>query len=227
MISVILSNEAFLIMSLHSHLCSDEIIGWMGGTITDDLIEIKGAFPVNAIAHENGRINVEMDVEHALMVRTEIETLGMNIVGWYHSHPTFDVLPSVMDIANQISYQDISTQLFLGGIISPYYSTQKLEGLFTIFHIKKNNEEFKWNGYHPAYSLKFTLKYVDVSEEIINKAIKIIEEYKQHNRYVQPSKNWKKGLNVSQKIEKAMESLGLTPNQLIKLRSSIIKDNNN
>ena len=48
-----------------------------------------------------------------------------------------------MDIANQISYQDISTQLFLGGIISPYYSTQKLEGLFTIFHIKKNNEEFK------------------------------------------------------------------------------------
>ena len=53
----------------------------MGGTITDDLIEIKGAFPVNAIAHENGRINVEMDVEHALMVRTEIETLGMNIVG--------------------------------------------------------------------------------------------------------------------------------------------------
>ena len=44
---------------------------------------------------------------------------------------------------------------------------------------------------------------------------------------MQPSKKWKKGLNVSQKIEKAMESLGLTPNQLIKLRSSIIKDNNN
>jgi proteasome lid subunit RPN8/RPN11 len=220
--SVIIDSEAMLIMSLHSHLCSDEVIGWMGGIVSDNCIEIKGAFPVQALAHENGRINVEMDVEHALTVRSEIETLGFNILGWYHSHPTFEVLPSVMDIDNQISYQDISTQCFLGGIISPYFSTHKLEGVVTIFQVKKNNEEYRRNGYHPAYSVKFNIKYGEVNEESIKKAVKLVEEYKTHNKFVQPAKKWKKGLSVGQKIQKALENIGLSPSQISEINSVLL-----
>ena len=142
---VLIESEAMFIMSLHAHLCSDEVIGWIGGLITDDCIEIKGAYPVKALAHDNGRINVEMDVEDALNVRTEIENHGLKIVGWYHSHPTFDVMPSVIDIDNQVNYQEISTEYFLGAIIGPYLSVHKFEGLLTVFHVKKNKEEYNEN----------------------------------------------------------------------------------
>lgn len=30
------------------------------------------------------------------------ELYGMRVVGWYHSHPSFPALPSVIDIANQL-----------------------------------------------------------------------------------------------------------------------------
>jgi proteasome lid subunit RPN8/RPN11 len=30
------------------------------------------------------------------------ELYGMQVVGWYHSHPSFPALPSVIDIANQV-----------------------------------------------------------------------------------------------------------------------------
>ena len=194
----------------------------MGGIITEDCIEIKGAFPVQALASENGKINVEMDVEDALNVRTDIETNGFKIVGWYHSHPTFEVMPSVIDIDNQINYQNISSEYFLGGIISPYFSTHKLEGLVTIFHVKKNNEELIRNGHHPAYSVKFNVKAGDISENILKKAVSLVKEYKNHRRFVQMNKKWKKGLNVAQKITKALETIGLSPSQILEINSALI-----
>jgi proteasome lid subunit RPN8/RPN11 len=33
------------------------------------------------------------------------ELYGMSVVGWYHSHPSFPALPSVIDIANQLQMQ--------------------------------------------------------------------------------------------------------------------------
>lgn len=30
------------------------------------------------------------------------ELYNMTVVGWYHSHPSFPALPSVIDIANQL-----------------------------------------------------------------------------------------------------------------------------
>lgn len=219
---VIVDAEAMMIMSLHSHLCSDEIIGWMAGTIDPDSIHIQKAFPVKALAHENGRINVEMDVENALTVRTEIEEIGLKIVGWYHSHPTFEVTPSLMDIDNQINYQDISTEYFLGGIISPYMSTHKLEGLFTIFHVKKNKEEHKRNGYHPAYSIKFNVQSGEISQKCIDFAMALINDYKEHKKFIVPSKKWKKGLTIAQKISKALEYFGLTVEQISQIYNVLI-----
>jgi proteasome lid subunit RPN8/RPN11 len=42
----------------------------------------------------------------ALQVTEVIADLyGMSVVGWYHSHPSFPALPSVIDIANQLQMQ--------------------------------------------------------------------------------------------------------------------------
>jgi proteasome lid subunit RPN8/RPN11 len=35
------------------------------------------------------------------------ELYNMRVVGWYHSHPSFPALPSVIDIANQLQVRCI------------------------------------------------------------------------------------------------------------------------
>ena len=42
--------------------------------------------------------NVEVNPESAEKARRRADELSEEILGWYHSHPTFDVNPSNMDI---------------------------------------------------------------------------------------------------------------------------------
>ena len=35
----------------------------------------------------------------------EIEKNNMSVVGWYHSHPTFEPNPSIRDIETQLKFQ--------------------------------------------------------------------------------------------------------------------------
>ena len=211
---VTVHSDAMFTMSFHSHLCTDEIIGWLAGSVSDDIIEIRQAFPVKALIHENGRINVEMDAEDAVEVRSQIEENELSIVGWYHSHPTFEVHPSLMDIDNQLNYQGISEKYFLGGIISPYFSVNKIEGVFTVFCVKKNSEEMKRNGYHPAYSVRYNVTEEEISQECIRNAKEMVIGYKEHRKFVNVGKKWKKGITVSEKIEKALKGLRVKENDV-------------
>jgi len=44
---------------------------------------------------------VEMDPESAQQAQKTSESKNQTILGWYHSHPIFEVNPSNMDIENQ------------------------------------------------------------------------------------------------------------------------------
>jgi hypothetical protein len=50
---------------------------------------------------------------HTLLQVTEVinELYNMRVVGWYHSHPSFPALPSVIDIANQLQVRMVDTAL--------------------------------------------------------------------------------------------------------------------
>lgn len=63
---------------------------------------------------ESAQRNVEM-----------IKQRGQTLLGWYHSHPKFEVNPSHIDVVNHNMYQkmfDEQGTQFFGLIISPYYS---------------------------------------------------------------------------------------------------------
>ena len=51
-----------------------------------------------------------MDPVGQMFATEAIAKHGMSVVGWYHSHPDFQPIPSVTDVDNQASYQ----QLFQG-----------------------------------------------------------------------------------------------------------------
>ena len=68
-----------------------------------------------------------MDPESEIKARDHFGEKGLIVVGWYHSHPTFEPNPSIRDIENQQNYQQLfkrwdSSEPFVGIIVSPYDS---------------------------------------------------------------------------------------------------------
>ncbi|EED89082.1 predicted protein, partial [Thalassiosira pseudonana CCMP1335] len=64
-----------------------------------------------------------MDPVSQIYAREAIDNHGMSVVGWYHSHPTFQPDPSVTDIENQANYQQLKTGSvcpFVGLIVGTY-----------------------------------------------------------------------------------------------------------
>jgi histone H2A deubiquitinase len=53
-----------------------------------------------------------------------IQYAGLEVVGWYHSHPTFPPNPSLQDIQTQVRVQQWFAKTlapFVGIIVAPYY----------------------------------------------------------------------------------------------------------
>ena len=53
-----------------------------------------------------------MDPESEMKAREVFAHKGLSVVGWYHSHPTFEPNPSVRDIEYQQLYQVIIHTLY-------------------------------------------------------------------------------------------------------------------
>lgn len=47
----------------------------------------------------------EMDPVSQTQASEELASIGLSVVGWYHSHPTFAPNPSVRDIETQGKFQ--------------------------------------------------------------------------------------------------------------------------
>ena len=105
---VVVRPEAAFVCDAHAHMCKNEVIGFLAGKwhVKERVVEIVAAFPCRSLSDtEDQSVNVEMDPVSELQIRHIIGARGLSIVGWYHSHPTFQSDPSVRDIENQTAYQ--------------------------------------------------------------------------------------------------------------------------
>lgn len=72
---------------------------------------------------------------------------GVVKLAWYHSHPIFEVDPSVLDLQThqrQQSCFDMQGLPFFGVIIGPYHHRQDIsETLFKVFHLKEDRNQNK------------------------------------------------------------------------------------
>ncbi|KAI8051640.1 hypothetical protein BDF22DRAFT_691578 [Syncephalis plumigaleata] len=108
--SVHIVPSAMTVMDLHAHLLRTEVIGLLGGKFdaTTNQIDILTAFPCRGASTD-----------------FQFAERGLAVVGWYHSHPTFEPTPSIRDIENQVNYQtlfrhDSGQEPFVGVIVNPY-----------------------------------------------------------------------------------------------------------
>lgn len=136
---VVVDPGVYFVVATHAHLSLNEVIGFLAGKWepTKNRLTVCAAFPGRATLEES--TECELDPESAVELRDEIETEGLVVVGWYHSHPFFEPTPSNWDVTNQKNYQTIfrdhkyGTEPFIGLIWCPY--DYELNGL---------NDSFKW-----------------------------------------------------------------------------------
>ncbi|KAJ2800749.1 hypothetical protein H4S07_005104, partial [Coemansia furcata] len=122
--AVEISAAALALMDLHAHLMYTEVIGLLGGSYDAEagLVRVDVAFPCNSTSTTT---ECEMDPASEVDARRVFALQGRHVVGWFHSHPTFDAMPSVRDIHNQHAYQALcrrasdSVEPFIGVIVSP------------------------------------------------------------------------------------------------------------
>lgn len=95
-------------MNLHAHLFSHEIIGYNAGQLIRldkdrtavFLNEVYHVKPLDIPGMDRSK-TVEMDPESSQNACRLAESKKQTILGWYHSHPIFEVNPSNIDIENQ------------------------------------------------------------------------------------------------------------------------------
>ena len=118
--------QALLVVDIHSHLCTTEVIGLLGGHFypasngSQATLLIEAAQPClsQSTNHQCEMcpgnslhfLLYDMIILHvclSLLVSQsegseELRSRGLEVVGWYHSHPTFPAFPSVRDIHTQV-----------------------------------------------------------------------------------------------------------------------------
>jgi proteasome lid subunit RPN8/RPN11 len=100
-----------LICDIHAHLSEAEVIGLLAGRWDRDnnLLYVQIPIPCTSLkrSDDDGSIDVEMDPEAEFVARKVAEKFDLEVIGWYHSHPRFRADPSIIDIENQQTYQQI------------------------------------------------------------------------------------------------------------------------
>jgi protein MYSM1 len=130
---LVVTPSAQLVMDTHAHLCTNEVIGYLGGTwdLATRTVTCVEAFPGRGVASGS---DVEMDPVAEVELKAQVEQEGLRVVGWYHSHPVFEPTPSGVDVDNQLNYQNLFVDNskdanakpekpispFVGFIVGPY-----------------------------------------------------------------------------------------------------------
>ncbi|KAF4032888.1 JAB1/Mov34/MPN/PAD-1 ubiquitin protease domain-containing protein [Phytophthora infestans] len=149
-LQVVVHPDAVFVADLHAHLATCEIIGFLGGKWDEasKTLYIQAAFPCRSLEIEgdDGSTDVEMDPGSEIELRGIIENAQLEVVGWYHSHPAFAPDPSVRDIENQTSYQQLfqrpnaskeTLEPFVGLIVGTYDTRRSTPvSLFRYFHTR-------------------------------------------------------------------------------------------
>ena len=116
---------------------------------------------------------------------SKVEERKQQIIGWYHSHPFFEALPSQIDIENHINYQKQfkkDNQEFIGCITSPYF---KQKGVPKDVEDAKSKHFwsstcFKTEKGSKPYKLNFKLlPESKIKQRILDELIELVSDYMQ------------------------------------------------
>ncbi|KAK5644658.1 hypothetical protein RI129_005958 [Pyrocoelia pectoralis] len=114
--------QTLLLMDLHAHTSTAEVMGLMGGYWNSDnkTLTILRYIPCRNIA--SSATHCDMCPISQAKAADIIHDEGLNILGWFHSHPTFAPEPSQQDLDTQLNVQQWigNNKPCIGLILSPF-----------------------------------------------------------------------------------------------------------
>ncbi|KAF8988374.1 hypothetical protein BGZ52_010922 [Haplosporangium bisporale] len=205
------SSDAMLIMDFHSHLAETEIIGLLGGLYDEDerILFILSVFPCRSLSTS---LQCEIDPVSDIEARSFFSSKGFVVVGWYHSHPTFEPTPSVRDIENQTDYQtmfrrhELGVEPFVGVIVSPF-DPRNLSYLseFQFLSVSDRFDE-SLNCRLPYCYMQEITRTNELSVSVFQQISDLVRYYRTYEHRVDLSQPLRKGETVT-KLDKMLRSL--------------------
>ncbi|KAF8983581.1 Myb-like, SWIRM and MPN domains 1 [Entomortierella lignicola] len=205
------SSDAMLIMDFHSHMAETEVIGLLGGLYDEDerILFILGVFPCRSISTG---LQCEMDPESDVEARYFFSSKGFVVVGWYHSHPTFEPNPSIRDIENQCEHQAMfrrhgtGVEPFVGVIVSPF-DPRNLSFL-SKFQFLAVSEQFNehLNCRIPFRFDREITRMNELSVSVFQQISELVRYYRTYEQRVDLSQPLRKGETLT-RLEKLLRSL--------------------
>lgn len=142
-------------MNVHAHLFTNEIIGYTWGYVvktseTQTILIIHDCnvwSPLEDIGADRTK-TVEMDPESARLAHEKATDRSQLIIGWYHSHPQFEVDPSNIDVLNHKAYQNQFNNdacpfvaLIVGTFAQTLETFEDFTSLLNWFHVAKDTNK--------------------------------------------------------------------------------------
>ncbi|KAG0168935.1 Myb-like, SWIRM and MPN domains 1 [Apophysomyces sp. BC1034] len=201
-----------LVMDFHAHLAYTEIIGLLGGTFVEinhvKTLIVQCVFPCRSISTG---IQCEMDPASEMKAREIFAQKGYTVVGWYHSHPTFEPHPSVRDIENQTLYQTLfrdectGDEPFIGVIVTPYDPEIVNDNQSKVQYLHISN---RWNttqSYRLPYACRRKIRHNEsqVSPEVMERFKELVEEFKDYEHKI----DMRLQFGIQTRLEKLLDSL--------------------
>ena len=212
---------AMLVMDAHAHLCTNEVIGYLGGTwdASAKRLTILKAFPGRGLASGS---DVEMDPVAEVELKTQVEASEMCVVGWYHSHPVFEPNPSGVDVDNQLNYQKLFTDEtcgvapFVGFIVGPYdlRLPTRVSAVTAFVASRKKGPGGALEDV--PYEAKFTVTDEAPGEAVTEALASVVDANKSTAGRINPTELWRPFTNFTNK-----QPAGGPCTKLAKLRASL------
>ncbi|XP_010870279.1 histone H2A deubiquitinase MYSM1 isoform X1 [Esox lucius] len=205
---VIACTEALLIMDLHAHVSMGEVIGLLGGaySLEDKVLKIVAAEPCNSVSTG---LQCEMDPLSQTQACELLSSLGLAVVGWYHSHPTFHPNPSLRDIHTQDQFQRYFSRggaPFIGMIVSPFDpANPSPHSQTTCLMVREDQGPTGPQKLPYRFDYRCSLQQPDWSQ-MMRRVTWIIHKYKQAHSRVQMDRPFRRDSHLTC-LEKMMSSL--------------------
>lgn len=179
--------SALLLIDIHAHSALIEVMGLLGGYFDreNNILHITRYIPCKGLDHSN--THCDMCPVSQSEASEALHEAGVEVIGWFHSHPTFYPNPSVQDIDTQLSMQTYLSNKykpFVGVILSPFraLATALVSEYRCLIVDKDNNIEdvgipFKFQTNLNSQSLNVQ-QFLDQAVDIFTAENNIPKEYK-------------------------------------------------